>query len=793
MGQDGAPPLARWWERWPVATLDAQAGAPAGDRVRLDNPADPGNSPSNESLSNGPPTAMAVTGRYLPALDGIRALAIGGVLAYHLGYGWAGGGYLGVDLFFVLSGFLITSLLVEEWVSRGRIVLRAFWARRARRLLPALLAMLLLLMAWAALSDRTGLGGGPFLDLSTLRGDALATLFYVANWHEIFAHQPYFAQFSLPSPLEHTWSLAIEEQFYLVWPLVLILALSSKRRPRHAAGYGGVGAAWRRSGPTDGSGAHLEVTSPGGRLLLGSWRHRGLLVTGLGALASAAWMAYLYQAGAGVNRVYLGTDTRAFELLVGAFLAMIVAARPEPSTRRARLLHWAVLPALGWLAFAWYSASGPPGWLFEGGLFACALAGAVLVADARLSNQGPVGRVLSLRPLRFVGRISYGLYLWHWPVFVLLSEERTGLSGISLSAARLTVTFAVATLSFYLLERPLRGIKLPDWRRLVLAPAGVVATGVVILAATAIPASGAITSAAGPVPGAPSHAQLAASLPGSAPSPGASVPGAGGLSGEVPIRLPAGYVPTKAHPMSVMLIGDSVMYAAAPAIIAALDATGVVKVHNRAIPGWGLTTAGNWRTEIPALIRELKPEVVIGMWSWDNTMALERPRAYRKLLGQAVSLILAKGDGVDGMIFAEFPPLGPLWSLVNDAAATDARREAGVVAWNRIAASFSRTEPGRVMYFPVAGAVELHGKFTAWLPPVSDPKAPTSEWVRVRMVDNTHFCPPGAARYADAILADMTEVFHLPQASPSWWDGSWASARRYDNPPGSCPDDHPPS
>ncbi len=450
----------RWWERWPVARLvpggTGEAPSPSGGQ----QPAAP---PAGQQ-----PVPMAVTGRYLPALDGVRALAIAGVLAYHLGYGWAAGGYLGVDLFFVLSGFLITSLLVEEWVLHGHIALAKFWARRARRLLPALIGMLVVLVAWVAISQRTSIdAGGTFIDLSTLRGDALATLFYVANWHEIFAHQSYFAQFAAPSPLEHTWSLAIEEQFYLLWPLVLLAVLGWRRHVRRRRA-GAVTTGGNDQPFAAGSAAHsarsagaqvggdrggLLQQGPDGAIRPGTetWRRKGLMVTVGGALLSASWMAYLYHEGAGVNRVYLGTDTRAFELLAGATVAMLVAARPEPSRRTSRILHVASLAALAWLMYAWVSAGGPPPWLFEGGLAACAAGAAVLIADVRLASVGPLGAVLSVRPVRWVGKISYGLYLWHWPVFVFMTTESTGLSGIALSVSRLATTFAIATASFYLL------------------------------------------------------------------------------------------------------------------------------------------------------------------------------------------------------------------------------------------------------------------------------------------------------------------------------------------------------
>ena len=214
---------------WPLA--QTPAALPPGERVT-----------DTTVARHEPETASAttaVTGRHLPALNGLRGLAVIGVVAYHLQLGWAQGGYLGVDLFFVLSGFLITTLLLEEWVGAGRINLVAFWGRRARRLLPALFLVVAALALYLICNARFGgPGANGLIDLSGLRGDAIATLLYVNNWHLIFAHQSYFAQFSTPSPLQHTWSLAIEEQFYLVWPPLLLVLLRYGRR------------GWRRVGVT---------------------------------------------------------------------------------------------------------------------------------------------------------------------------------------------------------------------------------------------------------------------------------------------------------------------------------------------------------------------------------------------------------------------------------------------------------------------------------------------------------------------------------------------------------------
>ena len=230
---------------------------------------------------------------YMPALDGIRALAVAAVLLYHGEVSWAQGGYLGVDAFFVLSGFLITSLLLAEWRGEGRIALSAFWARRARRLLPALFLVLAGVAVYGAVVAAP-------VELDQLRRDGLSALGYVANWGQIFSHQSYFQSFAAPSPLRHTWSLAIEEQFYLVWPLLVAGVLR-----------------WRR-------GSFRSLT----------------MITGALLVASATWMVLLYTPGADPTRVYYGTDTRAQSLLMGALLALVLARRRRPMGDAAtRVLH----------------------------------------------------------------------------------------------------------------------------------------------------------------------------------------------------------------------------------------------------------------------------------------------------------------------------------------------------------------------------------------------------------------------------------------------------------------------
>ncbi len=689
----------------------------------------------------------AVTGRHLPALNGLRGVAVIGVVAYHLQLGWASGGYLGVDLFFVLSGFLITTLLLEEWVDSRRINLAAFWARRARRLLPALFLVVAALGFYLVFN---GLFGGPgangLLDLSDLRGDAISTLLYVNNWHSIYAHQSYFAQFSTPSPLQHTWSLAIEEQFYLVWPLLLLLLVHFARR---------------------------------------AWRGTGVLLTVTLGIASTILMAILFHPGSDPSRVYYGTDTRLFDLMAGATLAFLAASRPQPGAGARRTLHVVGPVAALALGVFWVTAGTAAGlpktFMFEGGFLLCAALAAFVVADARLVEQGWFSRALAWRPLHFIGTISYGIYLWHWPVIVYLNGARTGLSAWPLDLLRIAVTLVLSAASYYLVERPIRLARLHGWVRIWGAPLAGVATAVVIVVAT-IPA---VADPAGVV-GTTHLASEGSHI----------VAGTGGYAGQAPIHLNA--APSPSDPLRVLIIGDSVMHDASYGITAALEATGEATVATRTIDGFGLTTATDWPTSIPNLIRQTRAQLIVASWSWDQygpttPNALHQPARYTTLLERAVATMLAPGDGVDGVIFTQFPESGAI-AAANpaDQATYNKERWDGVVAWNDIAQKMTTSFPGRVMYFPLAGSILLEGKYSAWLPPQGDPHAPSSEWIRVRKLDNVHLCPEGSALYAEALLSDMTAVLGLAPVSGDWSQGSWTRDPNFNNPPGACPDDHPP-
>jgi len=353
---------------------------------------------------------------YLPGLDGLRAIAVLAVLVYHADASWLPGGFLGVEVFFVVSGYLITLLLLDEYERSGRIDLAQFWLRRARRLLPALYALLAATAVTAVLflSD----------EVARLRGDLIASLAYVTNWYLVFTGSSYFDNLGRPPLLRHLWSLAVEEQFYLVWPLVVgVLLRSFGRRYDRIAG-----------------------------LLLG------------GVVVSTVLMIVGYSE-ADPSAVYYGTHTRASGLLLGAALALFWrpqalvrrARRPVPALGAAGLVAMVVLAVLHrvWDERTWA--------LYHGGFVVIGVVTLVVIAAA-VHPGSFLGPVLGNPVLRAIGVRSYGLYLWHWPVFVL---TRPGIDLFwptwQVTAFRVAWTVLLTELSYRYLETPIRQGALGRW------------------------------------------------------------------------------------------------------------------------------------------------------------------------------------------------------------------------------------------------------------------------------------------------------------------------------------------
>jgi peptidoglycan/LPS O-acetylase OafA/YrhL len=367
------------------------------------------------------PKPAASGQRYVPGLDGLRALAVLAVIAYHVGLSWAPGGLLGVGVFFTLSGYLITDLLLGQYASAGRLNLLDFWRRRARRLLPALFVMLAVVAGWVALLQRG--------QLPALRGAMAAAAVYVSNWWLIAQNSSYFARFGPPSPLGHLWSLAVEEQFYLIWPWLLWLGLlATAGRSERARRY----------------------------LLCG-----GALVLAAGSIAA---MVVLYHPGYDPTRVYDGTDTRAFALLIGAALAFACPSRgmaAQVSARRRLILDAA--GAAGLLVIGvlvWRTGQYSP-FLYRGGMVLLSVATAAVLWSVA-SPASRVGRLLGAQPLRWLGVRSYGIYLWHYPIIVLTTPG-LGPPSPARAAAQVAASIAVAALSWHFIEEPIRHGAIGRW------------------------------------------------------------------------------------------------------------------------------------------------------------------------------------------------------------------------------------------------------------------------------------------------------------------------------------------
>lgn len=391
------------------------------------------------------PAPIKSTRRYMPGLDGLRAIAVLGVIAYHLGIDWIPGGLLGVSVFFTLSGYLITDLLLAQ-VSSGGIRFKDFWFARARRLLPALLLMIVIVMAWVTVF-------GPHQPPS-FKEAAGSAIGYFNNWWLIFRDVSYFAAFEAPGPLNHLWSLSIEEQFYILWPFLLLLGVQLVRE---------------------------AARNP-------KLRPRLALVTFGAALLSSLIMLLIYSPGIDPSRVYYGTDTRASELLVGAALAMVWPSRllrPAITPQARRTLDIVGVVGLAVILLMFWRAREFSPFLYRGGFLILSIGTAMLVASLA-HPAGRLGPIIGCRPMVWIGERSYGIYLWHFPVIILTTPEGADGPGFVRGVLQVAATFAIAALSWKYVEDPIRHgalkrvwaqVRSGEWRHRLETGAGKLAFG----------------------------------------------------------------------------------------------------------------------------------------------------------------------------------------------------------------------------------------------------------------------------------------------------------------------------
>lgn len=648
-----------------------------------------------------PHTAPAWT--HLPALDGLRGLAVIAVLLFHAGH--MDGGFLGVDAFFALSGFLITSLVIREADTTGRIDLMGFWGRRFRRLLPAVVVLLVVTMLWARWF-------GTAAEWAGVRNDGPWAQWYLANWHQISSSTGYWESFTDPPLLNHLWSLAIEEQFYVVWPVVVAVLWRISRRP-----------------------------------------HEVLLFWCLAATAaSVAAMAMLYDGG-DPTRVYMGTDTRASSILVGA----AAATAPAQTMWRwlvDRLGRWSqVVPVVlvTVMISMWIAVDGSASpTLYRGGLFGHSLIAATLVAwCAQLSPRGGRGLIpiLAWRPLVLVGALSYSLYLWHWPVYAVISPGRTGWDGLTLTATRLIASVAVAVVSYQLVEQRIRRRSL--WAR---GRTGQVAfaTSMVALGAFWVVTPKPQTEIADFDPD--TIVVTTTTTPSSAP-PATTTPAS---------TTTTTVIPSWPDLVSVTWHGDSIAFDAAPAITAAFQASGVA-TDTLAFPGVRLTAYDDGRDPFSFIEERLRtdpPDVLIHQLSvWDAGKPVDEQRAALSALND----LLVQHDVA--LIMVTAPVQTPELADPNMPTLVESAR------W------LASQDPSRIVVLdqtPVFGDVYTRDV--------------DADGVPERKPDGVHLCPSGAARLAAWLLTEMTRFApgFEPAAPGSWAGGSWTEESRFDEPLGAC-------
>jgi len=650
----------------------------------------------------------ATGGARVVALDGLRAFALLLILGFHFGVGWMPAGFVGVDVFYVLSGYLITGLLLGEWARSARIRLGAFWARRARRLLPALAVVLVVVTLVVRLTYPAGL-------YPDLRMADLSALFYFSNWWQIAASGNYFVATGAVSPLTHTWSLAVEEQFYLVWPLVVVAVLHLGRR-----------------------------FDRGVELLCG--------ISVVGVVASATEMAWLYHPGVNITRLYFGTDTHAQSILVGSVLACVLTLvqrrrglagmAPVASSRRAR----SALTVLGLAGLAGTLAltatlSGTSPSAYRGGFLVSAVSAAALIVGSVCVAGGPIARVLSVRPLVWIGTVSYGAYLWHFPVFIELDTARTGLGGAALLAVRVAATFVLAGLSYYLVERPvMEGVFWRTVRAAAPALAALGATVAVVVVGTVAPAV-----AAAPV-------RATGTIP----------------LGERQALEAAGAFTT--DPVRFLLVGDSLAVTAGLGLVRGSVHDYGVQVLNKGVLGCDLddvdgVTAGqvdapvspcrHWRTLWAGEVARYRPEVV-GLMAGrfeitdhvvgGRLVSIDQPAWNHHLedeIDQVVGVLSAGGAKV---VLFTMPYIDPP-TEAPDGSVYPENRNSRVDEYNRILGRVAARHPGEVTVVDLNRILDPAGRFQSVV-----------DGVTVRWADGIHITRAGGQWAEQSVLPTVAEL-----------------------------------
>ena len=696
------------------------------------------------------PELVASPPRYLTGIDGIRAFAVMAVLWFHAGH--MSGGFLGVDAFFVISGFLITRQMLQEIDRTGRVALGQFFARRVRRLLPAL-ALVLAVVAVVATLWGTVPGRLAF------REDAPYALGFVLNWRHIADSADYWNALAAPSPLTHLWSLSVEEQFYIFWPLAVIVLLKLR---------GGID-----------------------RLVA--------IAAAVICVASFGLMAVLFDPAAS-TRVYEGTDTRMGGLLIGALCATRLAT--HFATRfTAAIGRWRDVLVVGLvvvLMWMWARVNGTDAWLYRYGLLIHALMVAALVVLLAVPNTVRwFAAGLSVAWLRWIGQRSYGLYLWHWPVYVALTPDRTGLGRWPLTFVQVGVSFVFAALSYALVEHPIRAVlqRRPATRTITVGTS-IVAAMALLFVVLPSPSTGAAQVDVGSLQNMaaitttttlPDPVPLSTMPPGSpSPSPDPEQPVIGTTNdpesstdpgstadtvsttdstSSAPATTVSSTVPATTMPSrvvnSIWWFGDSIAFTTAPGIVAGFDAAGI-KVKDGSFPGVGLLneTADAFFEQIEWKVASDPPDLVLfQLSSWDeNYPAADQDEAMDRLH----TIVAAAGAD---LIFIPIPPLDPSQDSDGFEAIEGAAER--LVARYPLDTSLLSTTP----FWGTAFDIDLN-----------DDKVPE------RMYDGVHLCPSGSAAFALWLAGALGERYpNVTVADPVLWaGGDWTNDGRFDRLDGAC-------